>query len=87
MPSSQDGVVYEKDFGLASLSAFMKMEQFNPGKSWTPVTEEGVRASQLGGAELIIFDLLAREDTTDAVGESNVDTSFILASEAHGQSG
>jgi hypothetical protein len=37
---SQDGVVYEKDFGLASLSEFIKMERFNPDKSWTPVPEE-----------------------------------------------
>jgi hypothetical protein len=36
---SQDGVVYEKDFGLASLSEFIKMERFNPDKSWTPVPE------------------------------------------------
>jgi hypothetical protein len=37
---SQDGVVYEKDFGLASLSEFIQMERFNPDKSWTPVPEE-----------------------------------------------
>src|SRR5260370_6307968 len=37
---SQDGVDYEKDFGLASLSEFIKMERFNPDKSWTPVPEE-----------------------------------------------
>ena len=37
---SQDGVVYEKDFGLASLSEFIKMERFNPDKSWTPVPAE-----------------------------------------------
>jgi hypothetical protein len=37
---SQDGVVYEKDFGLASLSEFIKVERFNPDKSWTPVLEE-----------------------------------------------
>ena len=37
---SQDGVVYEKDFGLATLSEFIKMERFNPDKSWTPVPEE-----------------------------------------------
>jgi hypothetical protein len=37
---SQDGVVYEKDFELASLSEFIKMERFNPDKSWTPVPEE-----------------------------------------------
>jgi hypothetical protein len=37
---SQDGVVYEKDFGNKTLDEFMKMERFNPDKSWTPVTEE-----------------------------------------------
>jgi len=34
---SQDGVVYEKDFGPATLQEFAKMERFNPDKSWTPV--------------------------------------------------
>jgi hypothetical protein len=34
---SQDGVVYEKDFGPASLSEFIRMERFNPDKTWTPV--------------------------------------------------
>ena len=38
---SQDGVVYEKDFGLKTLDEFMKMERFNPDKSWTPVLDEG----------------------------------------------
>jgi hypothetical protein len=37
---SQDGVVYEKDCGLASLSEFIKMERFNPDKSWAPVLED-----------------------------------------------
>jgi hypothetical protein len=37
---SQDGVVYEKDLGLAGLSEFIQMERFNPDKSWTPVPEE-----------------------------------------------
>jgi len=37
---SQDGVVYQKDFGPASLSEFMKMEHFNPDSTWTPVFEE-----------------------------------------------
>ena len=36
---SQDGVVYEKDFGMASLSEFIKMEIFNPDSSWTPLPE------------------------------------------------
>ncbi len=34
---SHDGVVYEKDFGAASLEEFGKMERFNPDSSWTPV--------------------------------------------------
>jgi hypothetical protein len=34
---SQDGVVYEKDFGSITLDEFKKMELFNPDKSWTPV--------------------------------------------------
>jgi len=37
---SQDGVVYQKDFGSASLNEFMKMERFNPDSTWTPVFEE-----------------------------------------------
>jgi hypothetical protein len=37
---SQDGVVYEKDFGPETLEEFQKMERFNPDKSWTPVPEE-----------------------------------------------
>jgi len=37
---SQDGVVYEKDFGPASLTAFKTMERFNPDRSWNPVSEE-----------------------------------------------
>jgi hypothetical protein len=36
---SNDGVVYEKDLGLATLDEFKKMERFNPDKSWTPVQE------------------------------------------------
>jgi Protein of unknown function (DUF2950) len=36
---SQDGVVYEKDFGPASLAEFKKMERFNPDRSWNPVSE------------------------------------------------
>jgi hypothetical protein len=38
---SQDGVIYEKDFGAQTLDEFMKMERFNPDKSWTPVLDEG----------------------------------------------
>src|SRR5215471_18021786 len=37
---SQDGVVYEKDFGPGTLDEFTKMERFNPDKSWKPVLEE-----------------------------------------------
>ncbi|HET6175626.1 MAG TPA: DUF2950 domain-containing protein [Candidatus Sulfotelmatobacter sp.] len=37
---SQDGVVYEKDFGAKTLDEFTKMERFNPDKSWTPVPDE-----------------------------------------------
>jgi len=37
---SQDGIVNEKDFGSASLNEFVKMDRFNPDKSWTPVPEE-----------------------------------------------
>jgi len=37
---SQDGVVYEKDFGPATLDEFAKMERFNPEKSWTPVPQD-----------------------------------------------
>jgi hypothetical protein len=37
---SQDGVVFQKDLGPASLEEFKKMERFNPDKSWTPVLGE-----------------------------------------------
>jgi hypothetical protein len=37
---SHDGVVYEKDFGTATLDAFIKMERFNPDRSWKPVPEQ-----------------------------------------------
>jgi hypothetical protein len=37
---SQDGVVYEKDFGPPTLDEFQKMERFNPDKSWIPVPEQ-----------------------------------------------
>lgn len=30
---SHDGVVYEKDFGSATLNEFVKMERFNPDRS------------------------------------------------------
>ncbi|MGH9257590.1 MAG: DUF2950 domain-containing protein [Vicinamibacterales bacterium] len=35
---SHDGVVYEKDFGPATLAEFKKMKRFNPDRSWSPVT-------------------------------------------------
>lgn len=37
---SNDGVVYQKDFGPATLEQFKKMESFNPDVSWTPVPGE-----------------------------------------------
>ena len=37
---SHDGVVYEKDLGEESLSAFRAMERFNPDKTWSPVVEK-----------------------------------------------
>jgi hypothetical protein len=36
---SHMGVVYEKDFGDATLDAFQKMERFDPDKTWTVVPE------------------------------------------------
>jgi hypothetical protein len=37
---SHDGVVYEKDFGPATLGEFMKMERFNPDRTWRPVLQD-----------------------------------------------
>jgi hypothetical protein len=37
---SQDGIVYQKDFGPTTLDEFKKMERFNPDSSWTPVLEK-----------------------------------------------
>jgi hypothetical protein len=37
---SQDGVVYQKDFGPNTLDAFSKLQRFNPDKSWQPVPKE-----------------------------------------------
>ncbi len=37
---SHDGVVFEKDFGPATLNEFIQMERFNPDPSWKPVFEE-----------------------------------------------
>jgi hypothetical protein len=36
---SHDGVVYEKDFGPKTLDELLKMERFNPDKSWSPVSD------------------------------------------------
>lgn len=36
---SNDGVVYEKDFGDSTADEFKKMERFNPDESWTPVEQ------------------------------------------------
>lgn len=37
---SNDGVVYEKDFGPSTLDEFKKMDRFNPDKTWVPVEED-----------------------------------------------
>ena len=37
---SDDGVVYQKDFGSKTLDEFKKMELFNPDDSWDPVFDE-----------------------------------------------
>ena len=37
---SNDGVVYQKDFGSTTLDEFKRMELFNPDKSWTPVDDD-----------------------------------------------
>lgn len=37
---SDDGVVYEKDFGIASLDNFATMKHFNPDRSWNPIAED-----------------------------------------------
>jgi hypothetical protein len=37
---SNDGVVYEKDFGKDTADQFKKLEVFNPDESWDPVQEE-----------------------------------------------
>jgi len=37
---SHDGIVYQKDFGPASLVEFQKMQRFNPDKSWKPIRDE-----------------------------------------------
>jgi len=37
---SQDGVVYQKDFGKATAATFAKMTRFNPDQTWEPVAED-----------------------------------------------
>jgi Protein of unknown function (DUF2950) len=37
---SQDGVVYQKDFGPDTLDELLRIDRFNPDKSWTPVPED-----------------------------------------------
>ena len=37
---SNDGVVYQKDFGPTTLDEFKKMELFNPDTSWSPIVQE-----------------------------------------------
>lgn len=39
---SDDGVVYQKDFGPKTLEEFRRVERFNPDKSWDPVPREDV---------------------------------------------
>ncbi len=36
---SHDGIVYQRDFGPASLGEFQKLQRFNPDKSWMPVRD------------------------------------------------
>jgi len=37
---SHDGIVYQKDFGVNTLSIFKSMERFNPDKTWSPTNDE-----------------------------------------------
>jgi len=37
---SNDGVVFQRDLGPATLSEVMKLELFNPDQSWTSVLKE-----------------------------------------------
>jgi len=37
---SQDGVVWQKDLGPATLEQFKNMDRFNPDKTWTPVPDQ-----------------------------------------------
>jgi hypothetical protein len=36
---SHDGIVYERDFGAATLQTFETMERYNPDANWTPVSD------------------------------------------------
>ena len=36
---SNDGIVYQKDYGRATLNEFIKIETFNPDPTWTPVAD------------------------------------------------
>jgi hypothetical protein len=44
---SDDGVVYQKDLGPATLDEFQKMERFNPDKSWTPVPDKNAKDKEI----------------------------------------
>jgi len=48
---SQDGVVYQRDFGPDTLDQFKKMELFNPDSSWVPVSEKYEAENQQSGGE------------------------------------
>jgi len=37
---SNDGIVYQKDFGPSTLDEFKKMELYNPDSSWMPVEDD-----------------------------------------------
>jgi hypothetical protein len=56
---SNDGIVYQKDFGPATLNEFIKMELFNPDQSWTPVPE----VPEEEGKDLVDNRLLLRQET------------------------
>ena len=37
---SHDGIVYQKDFGPATFNEFVKMERYNPDRSWSQVLDQ-----------------------------------------------
>jgi hypothetical protein len=37
---SNDGTVYQKDFGSKTAENFRKMERYNPDSTWTPVADQ-----------------------------------------------